>query len=210
MLDDDVIAPAGLIIGDDGSLSPAASRLKNQVTSTVGLTWQHSSGMLLGAAFNYRFGLETDSTAGQPPSDSGDAFGVEFRIGFHRGVSVFVPPPPAVAAATPPPAPEAPAPPSAPVNRPPTVRVDCNPCALEAGGAATIRADATDPDGDTLTILWSTTGGTIADTRAAMTQWKAETSARPGHADGDRRRRPRRPRHRHGDDRGDRRRGRAF
>jgi outer membrane protein OmpA-like peptidoglycan-associated protein len=39
---------------------------------------------------------------------------------------------------------------------------------------ATIRADAADPDGDTLTIMWSATSGTIADTRAAMTQWKAE------------------------------------
>jgi len=177
MLDDDVLAPAGLIIGTDGSLSPAASRLKDPVISTVGLTWQHSSGMLLGAAFNYRFGLETDAAAGLPPSDVGDAFGVEFRIGFHRGVNVYVPPPPPVAAVPAPPAPEPP--PAAPVNRPPTVRVDCNPCALEGGGAATIRADATDPDGDTLTITWSATGGTIADTRAAMTQWKADTTPGP-------------------------------
>jgi outer membrane protein OmpA-like peptidoglycan-associated protein len=179
MLDHDVIAPAGLIVGADGSLSPAASRVEDQVTTTVGLTWQHSSGVLFGAAVNYRFGLETDSASGQPPSGSGDALGVEFRLGFHRGVKVFVPPPPAVALAAPEPPPlPAPAPPAAQVNRPPTVRVDCNPCALEAGGAATIRALATDPDGDTLTILWSTTAGTIADTRAAMTQWKADT--RPG------------------------------
>ena len=52
----------------------------------------------------------------------------------------------------------------------------CNPCALEPGGKATLRADATDPDGDALTILWSATGGTIADTRTAITQWMAETA----------------------------------
>ena len=178
MLDDDVTAPAGLIVGDDGSLSPAASRLKDQVTTTVGLSWQHSSGVLVGAAFNYRFGLETDERVG--PADRATAetrSGSSSGFGFHRGVKVFVPPPPAVAlAAGATTTGTGPAPPAAPVNRPPVVRVDCNPCALEPGGKATLRADATDPDGDALTILWSATGGTIADTRTAITQWTAETA----------------------------------
>jgi outer membrane protein OmpA-like peptidoglycan-associated protein len=180
MLDDDVIAPAGLIVGDDASVSPAASRITDQVTTTVGLTWQHPSGVLLGAAFNYRFGLETETASGLPPNDSGDAFGVEFRLGFHRGVKTYVAPPPAVAAAPEPPSPAPPAPvaapPAAPVNRPPTVRAACMPCVLEPGGTATLRADVTDPDGDPLTIMWSATGGTMTDTRTATTQWAAETA----------------------------------
>jgi outer membrane protein OmpA-like peptidoglycan-associated protein len=179
MLDDEVIAPAGFIVATDGSVSPATSRVKDQINTTVGLTWQHPSGVLLGAAVSYRFGLGTDTASGQPPSDSGDALGIEFRIGFHRGVKVFVPPPPAVALAVepPPPAPKpAPAPEAPQANRAPVVRALCDPCTLEAGGTAMLRAEASDPDGDRLTVQWSATGGTIADTGAANTQWHAETA----------------------------------
>jgi peptidoglycan-associated lipoprotein len=56
------------------------------------------------------------------------------------------------------------------------VRAVCDPCTLEPGGIARLRADANDPDGDALTILWSATGGTVADTRAAATEWLAETA----------------------------------
>ena len=138
MMDDAVTAPAGLVVGDDGSVSPAASPLSDHLTTTVGLNWQHSSGVLLGAAVNYRFGLEADSAAGRGASDTGDAFGVEFRIGFHRGVKVFVPPPPAVALAPEPPAaaPAAPEPPAAVVNRPPAVPADCETCAVAPGDDA--------------------------------------------------------------------------
>ena len=177
--DDEVTAPAGLIVGTDGSLSPAFSRVKDQVNTSLGLSWQHASGVMLGAGINYRFGLETEANAGLPPSDGGDAIGMEFRIGFHRGVRAYVPPPPAVAAAPPPapaPAPQAPAPPApAPVaNRAPTVRAICNPCTVDVGQTANIRAETADPDGDTLTVRWSVTGGTLADTRAAVTTWRAE------------------------------------
>jgi outer membrane protein OmpA-like peptidoglycan-associated protein len=178
MLDDEVVAPAGLIVGTDGSVSPATSRVQDQINTTVGLTWQHPNGVLLGAAVNYRFGLGTDTASGQPPSDSGDALGIEFRIGFHRGVNVFVPPPPAVALVQPPPPAQTPAPAPAPppANRAPVVRALCDPCTLESGGTAMLRAEASDPDGDQLTVQWSATGGTIADSRAANTQWHAETA----------------------------------
>ena len=39
-----------------------------------------------------------------------------------------------------------------------------------------LRADATDPDGDPLTITWSATGGTLAATRGVSTDWRAETA----------------------------------
>ena len=177
-LDDEVIAPAGFIVGTDGSLSPAFSRVKDQVNASFGLSWQYA-GVMLGAGINYRFGLETDADAGLPANDAGDAIGMEFRIGFHRGVRTYVPPPPAVAAAPPPapPAPPAVQAPQAPApvpNRPPTVRAVCDPCAVEVGQTANIRAETADPDGDTLTVRWSTTGGTLGDTRSAATTWRAE------------------------------------
>ena len=74
---------------------------------------------------------------------TGDAAGYQFRIGYHPGVRIYVPPPP-----PPPP----PAPPAAPANRPPTVVARCEPCTVEVGKASTVTADASDPDGDTLTL----------------------------------------------------------
>jgi outer membrane protein OmpA-like peptidoglycan-associated protein len=44
------------------------------------------------------------------------------------------------------------------------------------GGTATLRAESSDPDGDQLSLRWSGTGGTLADTRTATTNWRAETS----------------------------------
>jgi len=179
MFDHAVVAPEGLLVAPDGSLSPAISRLTDQITTAAGLTWQAGNGVLFGVALTYRLDLE-------PASDlsygSGDAFGLQFRLGFHRGVRVYVPPPPAVAAAPPPRAPEPPAPVAAPPavvaapqpNRAPTVRVRCDPCTIEPGGTIALRAEASDPDGDPLTIVWSVTGGTITDTRAANTQWRAD------------------------------------
>jgi outer membrane protein OmpA-like peptidoglycan-associated protein len=175
--DDEVVAPQGLLVGTDGSLSPAASRVQPPVTTTFGLTWQHPSGVLLGAAVNYRFRLQTAEAAGAPPNDGGDALGLEFRVGFHRLKTPVPPPVIAAAPEPPPPAPPAPAlPPPAPPNRPPSVRARCEPCTIEERGTIALRAEAEDPDGDPLTIQWSTTGGTIADTRAGTTEWHAESA----------------------------------
>jgi outer membrane protein OmpA-like peptidoglycan-associated protein len=178
MFDDAVIAPEGLIVGADGSVSPSTSRLKDEINTALGLTWQHPSGVMLGAAINYRFDLETDEAAGLPANTHGDAIGLEFRIGFHRGVKVFVPPPALALAPPTPPAPVLlPEPTPAPAaNRAPLVRASCQPCTLQSGGTATLRAEATDPDGDALTYRWTVSGGTLADTRAAETTWTAETS----------------------------------
>ena len=183
MMDKAVTAPAGLVVGEDGSLSPATSRLEDTVNAAIGLTWQHSSGLLLGAGFNYRFAMETESVSGVPPSTSGDAMGFHVRIGFHQGVKAYVPPPPAVALAPEPaPAPPAAAPPAptpapaAAANTAPTVRARCDPCTVESGFSARLRAEASDPDGDPLSFRWSTSGGTIADTRAEATDWRAETA----------------------------------
>jgi outer membrane protein OmpA-like peptidoglycan-associated protein len=185
LLEDVVSAPAGFVVGADGSLSPASSYIQNEVNTVLGLTWQHPSGVLLGAALNYRFGLGADIPA-QGGSRSFDGWGVNFRLGFHRGVRVYVPPPPAVAVAPEPPppppvaaAPEpppAPAPAPPPANRGPSVRALCDPCTARVGQTAALRADASDPDGDSLSVRWSVTGGTLTDTRAAATSWRAESA----------------------------------
>ncbi len=178
--DEAVRAATGTVVGTDGSISPSSSLLQNEINTSLGLTWQHSSGVLLGAALTYRFGMDVQDAAGRTTSTSGEGFGMQFRIGFHPGVRVDVPPPPAVAAAPPPapapPAPDPPPPPTPVANRAPSVRAIRDPCSVEAGKSSTLRAQTSDPDNDVLSVRWSTTGGTLADTRTAVTTWHAETA----------------------------------
>jgi outer membrane protein OmpA-like peptidoglycan-associated protein len=175
--DDAVITLPGVVRATDGSTSPVLSRLDTGITTALGLTWQHSSGMSLGAGVTYQFGLdESDALT----SDEGHAWGMQFRIGFHNGVRRYVPPaPPRIVetAPQPTPAPPAPEPLPAPVaNRPPTIKAQCNPCSVEVGSTSTVRADSQDPDGDKLTYRWATKAGTLVDPRALATNWIAETT----------------------------------
>jgi peptidoglycan-associated lipoprotein len=127
--------------------------------------------MLLGVGLNYRFGVE----------DTDSAVGLQLRLGFHSGVRIFVPPPPPprIVEAPPPPPVAPPPPPPAPApapNRQPTVKAECDPCKVEVGQSVTLRAISQDPDGDALSARWTVPAGTIADARAATTQWRAETA----------------------------------
>ena len=175
--DDEVVVLPGSLIGIDGSSSPVLTELDSRVNAAAGVTWQHPSGVLLGVGMNYRVGI-----------DGRSGVGLQLRIGFHSGVRIFSAPPPVPPPAPrvelpPPPAPkpvvEAPKPappPPPPANRPPTIRAECDPCRVEVGQSLTIRATSQDPDGDKLSSLWSVPSGTIADSRALTTQWRAQTA----------------------------------
>jgi peptidoglycan-associated lipoprotein len=179
-LNDTVLVAPGAIVGIDGSTSPILTQLDSRVNAAAGVTWQHPSGMLLGVGLNYRLGLDDQS-----------AVGLQLRLGFHSGVRIFSPPPPVPPAprrveAAPPapkpivPEPEKPAsrplPVPPPVNRPPTVRAQCDPCRVEVGQSVTLRATTQDPDGDSVRSFWTVPLGAIADARSTTTQWRAETS----------------------------------
>jgi peptidoglycan-associated lipoprotein len=174
--DNDVVTQPGVVTGVDGSVAPILSNLHDGTTSVVGLTWQHSSGVLLGAAGSYQSGLDL------PSGEGSRGWGMQFRVGFHRGVRVFVPPAPrfvgALAPPPPAPAPEPPPPappPPPPANRGPSVRAQCDPCRIEVGKTSAITAIPNDPDGDMVQFRWTTSAGTIGDTRVATTVWTAET-----------------------------------
>jgi len=142
LFDDSVVTVPGAVTGTDGSFAPIVSQIKRGVTTALGLTWQSSAGLSLGAGVTYQFGLEDDSTTTAltgESSGSGHAWGMQFRLGFHNGVRTFVPQtPPQLAEAAPPPAtPAAPAAPAAPAKpAPPPAPAAPAPRPAEATAAA--------------------------------------------------------------------------
>jgi outer membrane protein OmpA-like peptidoglycan-associated protein len=151
------------------TILPSGSVQESPVTGTVGLTWRGRSGVFAGAAMNWNARLDGRNEFGAFTNETGDSLGFQFRIGYHPGVRVYVAPPP----------PPQPAPPPAPENRPPVVRARCEPCTVEIGRVATVIADASDPDGDTLTYEWSAPAGTLANRANRQTPWTAPMQEGP-------------------------------
>jgi outer membrane protein OmpA-like peptidoglycan-associated protein len=169
-LDDVVYAGGARIIGEDGSLPPLISEKDSPVNFTLGLTWLSSRGVFAGAGVNWRLGMDGRSKFGSFEDETGDAIGFQFRVGYHPGVRVYVPP-------TPPPPP--PPPPPAPVNRPPVVKARCEPCTVEVGRTSTVTGDASDPDGDALTYKWNAPAGSFTRPTDRQTPWTAPMQEGP-------------------------------
>ena len=150
------------------TILPPASEQDGPVNASIGLTWTGRNGFFAGAGINWNMGLSGRDDFGSFENESGDALGFQFRLGYHPGVRVYVPPPP-----PPPPAPPV------PENRPPTVTARCEPCTVEIGRTSTVTADATDPDGDTLTYKWSGPAGTFARGTDRQTPWTAPNQEGP-------------------------------
>lgn len=64
-----------------------------------------------------------------------------------------------------------------PTNRSPTVSASCSPCTLTTGQTSTVRASASDPDGDSLTYQWSAPQGTFSNATASSATWTAPDDA---------------------------------
>ena len=167
---DDALAYTGTtLVGDDGSLPPAVSNIDSPANASIGLTWQSANGAFVGAGLNWRINMDGRGEFSTFTDETGDSLGFQFRLGYHPGVRVYVPPPP--------PPPPAPAP--APDNRPPTVVARCEPCTVEVGRTSTVTADATDPDGDRLTYKWSAPAGTFTNPADRQTPWTAPQQEGP-------------------------------
>jgi peptidoglycan-associated lipoprotein len=167
---DDTIAYTGTsLVGDDGSLPPTVTDINSPVTASLGLTFLGNN-FFAGAGLNWDMRVKGRSKYGSPYDDeTGDALGFQVRVGYHPGVRVYVPPPP------PPPPP----PPAPPANRPPTVTARCEPCTVEVGRTSTVTADATDPDGDSLTYRWTAPAGTLTNPGDRQTPWTAPNQEGP-------------------------------
>jgi outer membrane protein OmpA-like peptidoglycan-associated protein len=162
--DDVATATSGSVVGFDGSRPPLLSDVQSLTRANMGLTYQARNGFFVGGGVAWNFPLGDRDDYPTHDDTCCDWVDWQVRLGFHPGVRRYVPPPP-----PPPPAPQV----QAPVNRPPTVTAQCDPCTVEVGRPSTVTANAQDPDGDTLTYRWTSPQGTLANPAERQTVWTA-------------------------------------
>ena len=124
----DGVVYTGTATANDGSPLPMLSPQRSPLNITLGATYQADNGVIVGAGLNI--------APNQTDVSGGSRVGLQVRVGYHPGVSVYVHP-------LPPPQP----PPVGPrTNQPPTVRARCEPCVIEGRGSVTLTAEAQDPE----------------------------------------------------------------
>ena len=129
----------------------------NPVDFVIGPVFYFSKGFFIRPAYSRNCKFE--GTNATYKSSSGMNLSMGFA-GAAAGRSIYVPPPP------PPPAP--PAPPRV-ENRPPTVSLDADKTNAITCDTVRFRANASDPDGDTLTYAWKTSAGRTVGEGANVT-----------------------------------------
>jgi len=158
-----VVSP---LVAADGSIPPTTTDLTSPVNATFGLTWQGKNGVFAGAGIGWNLHMNGRTSFISGIDDrTGDAAGWQFRLGYHPGVRVYVPPAP------PPPPP--PPPTAAAPQHTLTVRAQCNPCTVEVGQVSTVTATAVDSIGCAVTYSWSAPTGTFTDRTGRQTPWTA-------------------------------------
>jgi peptidoglycan-associated lipoprotein len=168
----EVVTP---LIAEDGSIAPTLSTIHDPTNFKFGAVYQHRTGWFVHGGLNYSVGTGDRTVGGVDVNHS--AWGLDVRVGFHPGVKRYVPPPPP--APTPPPA--APPPPPPPPNRPPsfTLQAQCDPCSVEIGKSTSLRSEAKDPDGDTVSYRWQAPSGSFASPTERNTTWTAPDQEGP-------------------------------
>jgi peptidoglycan-associated lipoprotein len=147
-------------------LPPLVSNTYNLTRATLGLTFQAKNGFFAGAGVSWNVPTRARSGSFTDESDViGDYYDMQFRIGYHPGVKVYVPPAPAR-----PPAPPVPLP--APVHNL-SVKAACDPCTVEVGKPSTVSATVTDSISCAVTYRWTTPNGTLAQPAERSTLWTA-------------------------------------
>jgi len=133
----------------------------NPVDFVVGPVVYFGKGFFVRPAYSRNFKFSNGANTATYKSSSG----MNLSIGYAAaaaGRAIYVPPPP------PPPPP--PAPPVARVeNRPPTVSLDADKTNAITCDTVRFRANASDPDGDTLTYAWTTSAGRTVGEGANVT-----------------------------------------
>ena len=166
IVSDDTATTSTALVGIDGSRSALLYDTENITRATVGLTAQTKKGIFFGAGVSWNVPSRARNLAFAEENDevASDYYDMQFRIGYHPGVRVYVPPVP------PPPPPPPPAP--APMHTL-TVKAECNPCSVEVGKSSTVTATPQSSIGCAVTYRWTTPSGTLAQPSEKSTLWTA-------------------------------------
>jgi peptidoglycan-associated lipoprotein len=164
--DSTTILSGNTLRGIDQTVPPTVSNTENLTRATLGLTFQAKNGFFAGAGVSWNMPtLARNAAFTDEPSVTGDYYDMQFRIGYHPGVKVYVPPPP-----PPPPPPPAPLPP--PVHNL-SVKAACDPCSVEVGKTSTVTATVQDSISCSVTYRWTAPSGTLAQPAERSTIWTA-------------------------------------
>jgi outer membrane protein OmpA-like peptidoglycan-associated protein len=155
------------LLGIDGTRSIFVSNTENITRATLGLTAQTKKGFFFGAGVSWNMPSQARDTRFSEDGKEilSDYYDMQFRIGYHPGVRVYVPPPP-------PPPPTPPTPAAAPVHTL-TVKAECNPCSVEVGKSSTVTATPQSSIGCAVTYRWTAPTGTLAQPSEKSTLWTA-------------------------------------
>jgi hypothetical protein len=80
----DTIANRSAIRIADGSTVPDRSARKNTVTAAIGLMWVGSNGLFAGGGVSWNLGAKARSELGPFGNETGDAIGLQVRVGYRR------------------------------------------------------------------------------------------------------------------------------
>jgi len=151
------------LVATDGSVAEAVANTEKLTRATAALTWQLRNGFFLGGGLSWNVPRQErlQGTAGPDDYPNADYWDWQFRIGYHPGVRVYVPPPP-----PPPPPPPAP-------QHDISVKAACDPCTVEVGKSSTVTATVTDSISCAVTYRWSAPSGTFANAAERSTLWTA-------------------------------------
>jgi outer membrane protein OmpA-like peptidoglycan-associated protein len=157
----------GAFRGADGSVLATTSRSHDPANFKIGPVWQDRRGFFAHGGLTYSRRAGDRNVVGTTYGHSG--IGWEFRLGFHPGTAVYVPPP---APSPPPPAPAPP--PIPPANKNPELSaILCDPCTLSIGTTSQLKVTGIDPDGEALIYQWSAPAGTFSDATVTDPAWTA-------------------------------------
>jgi outer membrane protein OmpA-like peptidoglycan-associated protein len=154
------------IVGTDLSRAPVTSATENLTRATLGLTFQAKNGFFAGAGVSWNVPTRARASAFTDQTDLlGDYYDMQFRIGYHPGTRVYVPPPP--------PTPQ----PIAPPVHTLAVKAACDPCTIEVGATSTVTATVQDSISCAVTYRWSAPSGTLAQPGERVTRWTTGAQA---------------------------------
>jgi outer membrane protein OmpA-like peptidoglycan-associated protein len=166
VISDDTASRTATLVGTDGSVAPLTADTESITRATLGVNFQARSGFFVGTGVSWNLPTEerVEGLSENRETPGGDYWDWQFRIGYHPGVRLYVPPPP------PPPAP-APAP--APVVHNLTVTAQCNPCTVQIGQPSTVTAQVQSSIGCAVTYRWTAPSGTFANATTQQAVWTA-------------------------------------